>query len=542
MPIRRRADPLSVQCVWDALQHMAWYKYPAEPGRVIKQIFKCNGFSIKDWENDIQDVLADKLIQVALRRDEKTVIYKFPTTERPLTDGRDWYCFECHKAGDINFCRNKGCPRVFHKTCTTKSSTEYQIFKNLFSNSDSTVFLKTGLPNRRKSMCLALDGIEIVESSDCDNSNFNSIYDNDLCSICNLANLKDFSLEKSEMNYLLGFVLQRIGSWLPTNITFNMDDSHASHRWYSLSHLSWRASHLFFEHMDMSVINDKLKDEKYTSCHRFLQDILTIRHNVGIFHGLESQEYAATAFILRDTLHDLGEIIGCADCFKHSNEMMNANWFALPCRFPHELVWAKLKGFSYWPAKVIKEGQTHYDVRFFGGEHERALISKEFIKPIARTKESLQVKKSVSLLKAVEELELHQKLLQNPSALKDFIKSSNKLTLPKKQKSRLPSPDKSTSSNAPNISCIIEVDEDVKPTSKKRGRPKSIVKTKKENIPLTDLKKDRESPEIGTEVLDIPIKKRRGRPSTKDLKSSNTSSEVLDNSPKKKEVGSLQKR
>lgn len=38
---------------------------------------------------------------------------------------------------------------------------------------------------------------------------------------------------------------------------------------------------------------------------------------------------------------------------------------------PHELVYAKLKGFGYWPAKVINEVDGKMDVRFFGGWHQR---------------------------------------------------------------------------------------------------------------------------------------------------------------------------
>jgi len=40
-------------------------------------------------------------------------------------------------------------------------------------------------------------------------------------------------------------------------------------------------------------------------------------------------------------------------------------------RPPHDLVYAKQKGFSYWPAKVIKVTPEGYDVRFFGGLHQR---------------------------------------------------------------------------------------------------------------------------------------------------------------------------
>lgn len=67
----------------------------------------------------------------------------------------------------------------------------------------------------------------------------------------------------------------------------------------------------------------------------------------------ESQEYAASELMLNDCVHDIKELINCVDCYKHSNEKINNNWFCLPCRKPHNLVWAKQKGYPYWPAKVI---------------------------------------------------------------------------------------------------------------------------------------------------------------------------------------------
>lgn len=56
--------------------------------------------------------------------------------------------------------------------------------------------------------------------------------------------------------------------------------------------------------------------------------------------------------MVRDTNHDINEMRNCVDCYKHSNEKLHPKWFCLPCRNPHELVWAKQKGYPYWPAKV----------------------------------------------------------------------------------------------------------------------------------------------------------------------------------------------
>jgi hypothetical protein len=41
---------------------------------------------------------------------------------------------------------------------------------------------------------------------------------------------------------------------------------------------------------------------------------------------------------------------------------------------PHILVWAKLKGFPYWPAKAMKIKDDVVDVRFFG-QHDRAWVN-----------------------------------------------------------------------------------------------------------------------------------------------------------------------
>ena len=37
----------------------------------------------------------------------------------------------------------------------------------------------------------------------------------------------------------------------------------------------------------------------------------------------------------------------------------------------HEVVWAKMKGFGYWPAKILQREDNQVDVRFFGHQHQR---------------------------------------------------------------------------------------------------------------------------------------------------------------------------
>lgn len=83
--------------------------------------------------------------------------------------------------------------------------------------------------------------------------------------------------------------------------------------------------------------------------------------------------------MLRDCISDLREILQCRDCFRYANEMREKYWFCKPCRPFHELVYAKQKGFPYWPAKVISSSKSMHVVRFFGGYHQKTTIEKQYI-------------------------------------------------------------------------------------------------------------------------------------------------------------------
>ena len=54
----------------------------------------------------------------------------------------------------------------------------------------------------------------------------------------------------------------------------------------------------------------------------------------------------------QDILNELNEINLCSYCYIRSNEQERDDWFCLPCEPQHELVYAKAKGYPYWPAKA----------------------------------------------------------------------------------------------------------------------------------------------------------------------------------------------
>ena len=107
----------------------------------------------------------------------------------------------------------------------------------------------------------------------------------------------------------------------------------------------------------------------------------------------------------------LQEMQLCPDCFRHSNEL-KPGWFTLPCGNPHEAVWAKKGHQPYWPAKVIRydESKNVYDVRYFGGKHERAEIHKRNIKSISMSLAGLGIRKTPTWMRAYEGLQKFQEL------------------------------------------------------------------------------------------------------------------------------------
>lgn len=68
---------------------------------------------------------------------------------------------------------------------------------------------------------------------------------------------------------------------------------------------------------------------------------------------------------------ELYDIEVCSECYRNSNE--KSNWFVNACQKPHLMVWAKMKGHPYWPAKAIAMKNYSVDVRFFG-DHEGAFL------------------------------------------------------------------------------------------------------------------------------------------------------------------------
>lgn len=82
----------------------------------------------------------------------------------------------------------------------------------------------------------------------------------------------------------------------------------------------------------------------------------------------------------------------------------------------HTLVSAKLKGFPYWPAKVLRIDKGQADVRFFG-EHDRAWVQLNSVYLLTKQNFTLSPSEKKlpcadSLLRAIEELNEHIRIIE----------------------------------------------------------------------------------------------------------------------------------
>jgi len=98
----------------------------------------------------------------------------------------------------------------------------------------------------------------------------------------------------------------------------------------------------------------------------------TFVKNYVIYIYSDAKVEQASKALVKVCRQEANEIDTCPECYLNANS--SDEWFVKVCRHPHLLLWAKLKGFPYWPAKAM--GSTNaalVNVRFFG-KHDRAFV------------------------------------------------------------------------------------------------------------------------------------------------------------------------
>ncbi|CAI6371186.1 unnamed protein product [Macrosiphum euphorbiae] len=383
---RRISCPLAVQQLWDAVTVIRFQRQVPDIDRITKYMTKIYNMSKEDVERQLNYCVRDGLLILTKRVGNKgskagveTEGYKLPE-EKVEKDSHDWYCFQCHSAGDVISCTT--CYRVFHISCIEKK--------------------------------------ELPEN------------DKFICNICkNCVSIKEAckKIKKGHLNRLLYHTTGRLREkiplpWSERKIATTAPSAYVADRLQFQSQLkssdlhfnmkcalkdNWRINLLIFKIIDFQMIKDKADNDEYKNVEEFRADILTFVHNIIIFHGVQSSLADYGRLMLRDCNQNLDEIMRCSYCYKYSIQKTSKFWFCKPCKPPHELVYAKHEDFPYWPAKVLKIEGDMYEVRFFGSEHKLGIIDKTQIRPISVNIHTLQSQVETSQWnKACEELSRHE--------------------------------------------------------------------------------------------------------------------------------------
>ncbi|XP_051943490.1 zinc finger MYND domain-containing protein 11 isoform X2 [Hippocampus zosterae] len=362
---KRMADPKVVQHVWAAIEVIRNQKQIANMDRISKYLSRVFGMHPKETARQLSLAVKDGLVVETLTvgcKGSKAGIeqegYWLPGDEmEPQAEGskeweaesHDWYCFQCHLPGDVLPCDD--CFRVFHLKCLSEE----------------------GRPRD------AATGPHWQ------------------CVFCRGSKKKNLS--KQEMCKYLRFIVQRMKE---RAVDLNKKGKDTKHPMYR---------RLIHTALDVSNIQENLTEGKYKNFEEFKADAQLIVHNTAILYGVHSDQAEMARLLFSDTCHELNELLLCKNCFYLSNARPD-NWFCYPCTPSHDLVWAKMKGFGYWPAKVLQREDNQVDVRFFGHQHQRAWIPSDNIQDIKVSVQQLQVKRSSGWKKACDELEVYQRFLK----------------------------------------------------------------------------------------------------------------------------------
>ncbi|XP_005089957.1 zinc finger MYND domain-containing protein 11 isoform X2 [Aplysia californica] len=220
-----------------------------------------------------------------------------------------------------------------------------------------------------------------------------------VCSVCRASKKKN-KMKKKMLNTLLSYTILRL-----------REKTRELHK-IGLKANAEDFKRFVYRRMDLNRMEQKVQASRYKCLEEFHADARTILHNCTLVYGDEKGGMTDLAVVMvKDCKYDLDEIELCPNCYYMSNAKPE-DWFSQPCNPPHELVYAKQKGYSYWPAKVVKDLGGKSDVRFFGGWHQRAVIPAEYIKPITTDLKAMTIKRTAGFTKAVKELKRHQEILE----------------------------------------------------------------------------------------------------------------------------------
>uniref|UniRef100_A0A8C4N5C2 Uncharacterized protein n=1 Tax=Eptatretus burgeri TaxID=7764 RepID=A0A8C4N5C2_EPTBU len=258
----------------------------------------------------LPDAQPDKNLAIAAPKKHKR-----PAHAAREQDGRnDCYCWLCHREGQVLCCEL--CPRVFHTRC-----------------------LRLPAEPEGDWFCPECEKVTMAECVETQSKAMGLLTADHLC-------------------YLLRLALQRMKH--PGTEPFHRPVSLEQHPDYT--------EHVFHP-MDLGTLEQNVMKKMYGCTEAFVADTKWILHNCIIFNGANHKLTAIAKSIIKVCEHEVNDIEACPECYLIACRQQD-NWFCEPCSKPHSLVWAKVKGFPFWPARAVRERDGQVDVRFFG-QHDR---------------------------------------------------------------------------------------------------------------------------------------------------------------------------
>ncbi|OQR78466.1 protein kinase C-binding protein 1-like [Tropilaelaps mercedesae] len=144
---------------------------------------------------------------------------------------------------------------------------------------------------------------------------------------------------------------------------------------------------------DLQQLEQMVSRERYSSVEEFVSDLRWIHHNSVVYNGPQNRISSSAVAMLKAADKEVGEMSLCPQCYLHmrkatavQNQTTSPNagapaqgaavggFFSEVCSPPHIIVWAKIRGFPHWPAKVMRVDGDQATVKFFG-DHNKSLVS-----------------------------------------------------------------------------------------------------------------------------------------------------------------------
>ncbi|XP_032584748.1 protein kinase C-binding protein 1 [Drosophila mojavensis] len=172
-------------------------------------------------------------------------------------------------------------------------------------------------------------------------------------------------------------------------------------------------SKYFANPVSFETLAERIKNHAFHSADEFLSEVKWIQHNALILDYGDVKVEQASKAVVKVCRQEANEIDTCAECYLNANS--SDEWFVKVCTQPHLLLWAKLKGFPYWPAKAMGCGpNAGVNVRFFG-KHDRANVPvKDCFLYSAQDPNTQTSRRSArDLAECIREVEVHIEHIKN---------------------------------------------------------------------------------------------------------------------------------